>query len=306
MDALSEVISYLKPQAAITGSTECYSPWSIEFSGYNYVKFGFVVEGECYLSTRGLKPVKLEEGDAWILIRPVNFTIATDLKLPSVSSEEVFKTPGPKHYVGKKTAQSSRTSVYGGRLDFDQLNASFVLDNLPKVIVLKAEQSSTTLKHILKVLQSEFLSTQMGSRIIIESTIQLVFIEALRNLDFKQLKGGSLKGLAHPEIGKVINEIHKDIKRDWTVTELSKIYGASRSSFAASFKMTVGVSPMDYLQRWRMIHAKEALKVGNSRISEIAYSVGYESVTAFSTAFSKVVGQSPKAFRINYTEEGAV
>ena len=302
MDALSEVISYLKPTATMTGSTEGYSPWALEFSKYEYVKFGFVVEGECWLSTKGAKNVLLEQGDAWILIRPINFTIGSDLKAPVSSMEEVFKGKGPKYTVGKKTAKSQKTTVFGGRLDFDHFNASFVLDNLPQIIVLKSKDASNTLKNILKIFQDETQSMQMGSKIVIDTLIQLIFVETLRTINFENLKGGSLKGLAHPDISKVINEIHKDIKRDWTVADLSKVYGASRSSFAASFKTTVGISPMEYLQRWRMIHAKEALKNSQMRVSEIAYSVGYESVTAFSTAFSKVVGQPPKSFRESFLD----
>ncbi len=297
MDALSEVITFLKPRAFITGSTEAYSPWAIEFTNYNYVKFGFVSEGECLLSAKGIKDVLLEQGDAWILIKPMDFTIGSDLEGSIISSEEVFKGKGPKYTVGKKSSLSIRTTIYGGRLDFDHLNASFVLDNLPRIIVLKGKTASSNLKNILKILQNETLLPQCGGKIVIETLIQLVFVEALRSMDFKNLKGGSLKGLTHPDMGRVLNAIHKDLKRNWTVAELSKIYGASRSTFAAYFKTMVGVSPMDYLQRWRMMYAKEALRNSQMRISEVAYSVGYESVTAFSTAFSKVVGESPKRFR---------
>jgi AraC-like DNA-binding protein len=302
MDALSEVITFLKPKAYITGTTEAYSPWTLEFTGYDYVKFGFIVEGECLLSAKGIKNVLLEQGDAWILIKPLVFKLGSDLAGPVLSSEDVFKGEGPNYIIGKKNSRSSRTTIYGGRLDFDHLNASFVLDNLPQIIVLKAKTASNNLKNILKVLQDETQSPQCGGKVVIESLIQLVFVEALRSLDFKNLKGGSLKGLTHPDIGRVLNAIHRDLKKNWTVAELSKIYGASRSSFAATFKNTVGVSPMDYLQRWRMMHAKEALRNGQMRVSEIAYSVGYESVTAFSTAFSKVVGQGPKSFRENSIE----
>lgn len=301
MDALSDVLTFLKPKAAITGSTECYSPWGIEFTGYDYVKFGFMVEGECYLSAKGIKSVLLEEGDAWILIRPVEFIISSDLKVPAVSSVQFFKSPGPKFIIGKKSTKNLRTTVYGGRLDFDQLNAAFILDNLPRIIVLKASEASDTLKSILKALQDETKSMQMGRNFVIESLIQLVFVEALRSMDFDKLKGGSLKGLAHPNLSKVINAIHRDYKKNWSVLDLSKIYGASRSGFAATFKTIVGVSPMDYLMRWRMIQAKEAFVSGDKRVSEIAYSVGYDSVTAFSTAFSKVMGQSPSSFRENYS-----
>jgi AraC-like DNA-binding protein len=297
MDALSEIISFLRPKAAITGVTEGHSPWGILFSGYDYVKFGFISEGNCWLRYNGKQNILLEEGDAWILIKPLEFRVGSELQGPTVNSQDFFKGPGPRHISGKKTSKSEKCVVFGGCLYFDHMNSDLVLDNLPPVIVLKKDHVSNSLKSILGVLQHESQTSSMGSKVVIETLIQLIFVEAIRTMDFEKLKIGILKGLNHPEIYKVINAIHKDFKKNWSVADLAKIYGASRSSFAANFKANVGMSPMDYLQRWRMIHAKEALRHGHQRISDIAYSVGYESVTAFSTAFSKVVGQPPKSFR---------
>ncbi|RYZ50506.1 MAG: AraC family transcriptional regulator [Proteobacteria bacterium] len=297
MDALSEIISLLRPKAAIAGVTESYSPWGIQFSGYDYVKFGFISEGDCWLTMKGQKNVLLEEGDAWILIRPLTFRVGSEVEGPTAMSEDFFRVSKPRYITGKPSLKNRKSVIFGGGLYFDQTNSGLVLDNLPPVIVLKKEQVSNSLKSIMGVLQYESHTSAMGSKVVIEALIQLIFIEAIRTMDFNNLKIGILKGLNHPEINKVIDAIHKDYKRDWTVAELAKIYGASRSSFAANFKSTLGMSPMEYVQRWRMIHAKEALRHGQQRISDIAYSVGYESVTAFSTAFSKVVGQAPKAYR---------
>lgn len=297
MDALSEIISFLRPKAAVTGITECYSPWGILFSGYDYVKFGFISEGSCWLTLKGKKNVLLEEGDAWILIKPKEFRIGSELNGPTVHSDDFFKSGGPRYISGKKTSKNYKSVIFGGGLYFDHINAELVLENLPSVIVLKKNNVTHTLKNILEILQYESQYPTIGTKVVIETLIQLIFVEAIRTMDFNNLNIGILKGLTHPEINKVINAIHRDYKKDWSVLELAKIYGASRSSFAANFKSVVGMSPMDYLQRWRMFHAKEALRYGQQRVSEIAYSVGYESVTAFSTAFSKVEGLSPRNFR---------
>lgn len=297
MDAFSEIISFLKPKAAITGVTESYSPWGIKFSGYDYVKFGFISEGQCWLSFKGKKDLLLEEGDAWILIKPLDFRVGSEPSGPTVLSEDFFKVGGPRFIAGKKTAKNLKCVIFGGGLYFNQINSGLVIDNLPSVIILKKKDVSESLKSIMGVLQNETQTSGVGSKVVIEILIQLVFVEAIRTLDFKTLKIGILKGLSHPEINKVINSIHKNFKRDWTVEELAKVYGSSRSTFATAFKSTVGMSPMEYLQRWRMILAQDALRHGHERISDIAYSVGYESVTAFSTAFSRVVGEAPKSFR---------
>jgi AraC-like DNA-binding protein len=68
----------------------------------------------------------------------------------------------------------------------------------------------------------------------------------------------------------------------------------SRSSFALKFKETVGDSPMEYLTRWRMLLAGDKLANSSDSISVIALSLGYESESAFSTAFKRAMGCSPR------------
>lgn len=70
--------------------------------------------------------------------------------------------------------------------------------------------------------------------------------------------------------------------------------GMSRSSFALKFRETVGVPAMDYLTRWRMLLASDRLENSDDPISAIAPSLGYESESAFSTAFKPVIGRSPR------------
>jgi len=70
----------------------------------------------------------------------------------------------------------------------------------------------------------------------------------------------------------------------------------SRSTFALKFKATVGASPMEYLTRWRMLLAGDRLTHSGDPISVIALSLGYESESAFSTAFKRVMGCSPRQY----------
>ena len=69
----------------------------------------------------------------------------------------------------------------------------------------------------------------------------------------------------------------------------------SRSTFYARFQREIGVTPMDYVTGWRMALAKQLLrqKVATAKIAE---RVGYGSVSAFSTAFSRYAGMSPGAY----------
>jgi AraC-like DNA-binding protein len=90
--------------------------------------------------------------------------------------------------------------------------------------------------------------------------------------------------------------MHKDVARGWTVASLSALCGVSRSTFATRFREIVGVGPIDYLLRWRMALAKDELRLARSTIAEIGFAIGFQSASAFSTAFSRSVGCSPKDF----------
>jgi AraC-like DNA-binding protein len=107
---------------------------------------------------------------------------------------------------------------------------------------------------------------------------------------------GWLFALADPQIRAAIASMHDDPARKWTLQDLAKRAGMSRSTFALKFKQTVGSSPMEYLTRWRMLLAADRLAHSNDSISMVAPSLGYESESAFSAAFKKIMGCSPRQY----------
>jgi AraC-like DNA-binding protein len=72
----------------------------------------------------------------------------------------------------------------------------------------------------------------------------------------------------------------------------------SRTSFAQRFKSLVGMPPLEYLTRWRMTIARQALRREGANLATIAMSIGYESDTAFSLAFKRQFGGSPGRYRL--------
>lgn len=107
---------------------------------------------------------------------------------------------------------------------------------------------------------------------------------------------GLLHGLRDPVTAKALRAMHTAVGHDWTVESLAKLCGVSRSAFVTRFHAVVGVSPIAYLLRRRMALAKEALGSGTARMEEVAFSIGDKSGSAFSTAFTRAVGCSPRQF----------
>jgi AraC-like DNA-binding protein len=90
--------------------------------------------------------------------------------------------------------------------------------------------------------------------------------------------------------------MHEDPAHRWTLRALASRAGMSRSTFAEKFKERVGASPMEYLTRWRMLLAGDRLATSADPIAAIALSLGYESESAFSTAFKRVMASSPRQY----------
>jgi transcriptional regulator GlxA family with amidase domain len=108
---------------------------------------------------------------------------------------------------------------------------------------------------------------------------------------------GWLRALRDDGIGVALRAMHADVAHPWTVAELARISLMSRSALAHSFRRQVGVAPREYLIRWRMSLARDALAQDAVSIAELARATGYRSESAFSSAFRREVGLSPSAYR---------
>ena len=137
-----------------------------------------------------------------------------------------------------------------------------------------------------------------GKTTLSDRLLEITLVEVLREKadGVNTMRPGLLEGLRHPQIRVALTLIHNDTKYPWTVSELARRSGMSRSAFAARFSQTVGAPPIDYLAGWRMSLAKAALASATQPLSDIAELAGYQSVSAFSTAFSRTIGCSPTAY----------
>ncbi|MEX3980774.1 helix-turn-helix transcriptional regulator [Paraburkholderia sp. EG287A] len=116
------------------------------------------------------------------------------------------------------------------------------------------------------------------------SLANIVLVNILRaHLAASSGPTGWLGALSDPGIGSALKMVHGDMARRWKVDELASKVGMSRTAFIERFKDLVGLPPLEYLIRWRMTIARDALKTGNDHLASIAAAVGYASETTFSS-----------------------
>ena len=108
---------------------------------------------------------------------------------------------------------------------------------------------------------------------------------------------GWLAGARDPFIGQALALMHKKPADPWTVEELARRVGLSRTRFAERFHHFLGEPPMAYLARWRVKLGAELLHSTADSVAEVAANVGYGSEAAFNRAFKRELDCPPAQFR---------
>ncbi len=105
------------------------------------------------------------------------------------------------------------------------------------------------------------------------------------------------RGTRDPVVGPALDAIHEHLDQAWTVGSLAARAGVSRAHFATRFTEVMGQTPLGYLTEWRMYTAEELLAEPDAGVARVADAVGYSDAAAFSTAFKRLRGMSPREFR---------
>jgi AraC-like DNA-binding protein len=175
-----------------------------------------------------------------------------------------------------------------------------LLEALPRMLLSKMPATAQSwLSNMLRVAAEEAGRGDAGSESLLAKLAELMFVEVVRQyvVHLPEDSRGWLSGLKHRHVGHALRLIHGQPEKPWTLAELAREVGLSRSVFADRFALYVGVSPMHYLGRWRMQLAIRHLCIPGVSVAQAGAEVGYESEAAFSRAFKKYVGVPPGSWR---------
>ena len=296
VDPLSQLIALLRPQALQWRVVEAHNAWTLRFPAVNAVVFGQVLEGPLRVDRADGQQFDLGPGDFMLMAAPPSWTAQP----PGGGPTTAFQS-----YIDEPTCLLSAdpcpkiTRFLAGYFVFAAENADLLTNLMLPLIQVHADQvAAGRLGILLQLLGEEAGVSRPGRALVLDRLLEITLVEVLRQNQsgMDTLRHGLLEGLRHPQISIALKLMHNDAKYPWTVSELARRSGMSRSAFAARFSDTVGTPPIDYLAGWRMSLAKSALVSGTEPMSDIAELAGYQSVSAFSTAFSRAVGCAPTVF----------
>ncbi|RWM07080.1 MAG: AraC family transcriptional regulator [Mesorhizobium sp.] len=297
MDPLSDVLSLLKPQSNVSAGFDAGGDWSIEFPRNIGIKCYAVVSGQCWLAVEDVpEPVHLAAGDCFLLPGGRPFRLASDLKVKPVGAHTIF----PPARAGGVVTYNGGGDVFlvGSRFVLSGRHADILLKMMPPIIHIRRDEDKAALRWSVERMMQELSEGQPGGFLVAQHLSHMMLVQALRLHMAEGPNGGVgwLFALADRQMGAAIGAMHEDPAHRWTLQDLAERAGMSRSNFALKFKEMVGTSAMEYLTRWRMLLAGERLANSSEHTSVIALSLGYESESAFSTAFKRVMGASPRQY----------
>ncbi|MBU6455387.1 MAG: AraC family transcriptional regulator [Cyanobacteria bacterium REEB67] len=297
MDPFSQIIKLLKPQAIFWRVVEANDAWTISFRPTNIVVFGQLIEGTCHVEREDGICLDLEAGDFLLMAAPPNWTMnAFGGGTVAVDFQAVIENPGLLHSSARTTQV---TRFMAGNFAFSAANRDLISTlMLPIVVVRGKEITADRLGALLATFGDEVTGDRPGRSLILDRLLELILIEALRYrpADIGDGRSSLLAGLADPKIGNALRLMHSDPKQPWTLAAIAHEVGMSRSAFASRFAELVGIPPIEYLSNWRMTLAKSALVSSEMPMIDIAEMAGYQSVSAFSSAFKRETGLSPTVY----------
>ena len=295
MDPLSDVLSLLKPRTYAAGGFGSAVASSIGFPEHDGIKCYAVVFGEIWLVVAGVaEPVRLAAGDCFLLPRGRPFHLTTDLDLEPMD----YRTFLASRVEAAASDGETGSFIVGGHFALGGGPAEVLLGVLPPIVHIRKEADKAALRWSMERMMQELRDPAPGGVLVLQHLAQMMLVQALRAHLAEGVDGGVgwLFALSDRQMGAAIGALHADPAHRWTLQALAERAGMSRSTFALKFKATVGSSPMDYLTRWRMLLAGDRLTNSGDPISVISPALGYESESAFSTAFKRVMGCSPRQY----------
>jgi AraC-like DNA-binding protein len=328
-DTLSDVLRSVRLRSAVFYYVSCDGAWVAEApasrdiaaavmpEAEHVIEYHVLTAGECWAALAGEPGLKMQRGDAVMLAHGDAHVMSSAPGLRADADVRGFFTMGRLqrpfriHYDGTAppqvdvagelpppAAETCAASFVCGFIGCDVRPFNPLLATLPRLLHLPADGGAWA-EQFARFAAAESAAMRPGSEALLERLSEMMFVDAIRrHVDrMPEQSTGWLAGLRDRFVGRALALLHERPAADWTVEELSRQVGLSRSALHDRFVALIGQAPMQYLTNWRMQVASRLLLEGRASVASVALDVGYDSEAAFARAFKRLVGMPPATWR---------
>lgn len=266
------------------------------------ILFHIVARGSCWVEVADGERHWARQGDVIVLPYGDRYAMGGEAPAERVSILTLLDAPPWQVMpVIRHGGGGPRTDVVCGYLLSDDPLFDPAMRALPSVFVVRlpAGPAAGWVQASIAYSVEEAAPSNRSTSVISTRLPELVLIEVLR-VHLATAPGvdhGWIAALRDPVLAPALSLLHGDPARRWTVADLASGAAVSRSLLDARFRQVLARSPIRYLTEWRMHLAEELLATSDVAVVTVARRVGYDSEEAFSRAFKRERGLSPRHWR---------
>ncbi len=322
-DTLSDVLRGVRLRGAVFFYVSGNSGWVAEappateiapllMRGVEHVmEYHAVAQGSCWAGIPGGPSVQLFAGDVVMFPQGDAHVVSSapgmrgNADFGWLSREKVDRLPLRIAYNGRDVLRAAPpeadadATIVCGFLGCDLRPFNPLIAALPRMLHLRATDDDAWIARFTQRAVAESHARRPGGEAMLARMSEMMFVDAVRRYadGLPAQSAGWLVGLRDRFIGRALALMHGQPARDWTIDELGRRVGLSRSALHERFVQLIGVPPIQYLAQWRMQAAARLLLETRATVAAIALDVGYDSEAAFARAFKRQVGKPPAAWR---------
>jgi AraC family transcriptional regulator, alkane utilization regulator len=319
MDALSDVLQVVRLGGAVYLHGEFTAPWSVAGSSNSelcatflppterIISYHLVTDGSCWaqLVDDPQSAMQVHAGELLVVPQGEEHIMASSLDVEPVSAaptlaDHLDTSPGELLRLSYGGGGAS-THLLCGFIACDETLSNPLIAMLPRIfkVDMRNDPRSAWIESSLQFAAAEAADWRAGSSIVLGKLSELLFVEAVRRCidSMPSTSEGWLAGTRDRFVGRALALMHAQPAYTWTVEELARRVGLSRSALAQRFADLIGQPPMQYLTRWRLQLAAKQLTNASKPLLAIAAQIGYESEAAFNRAFKREFGMPPSSWR---------
>jgi AraC-like DNA-binding protein len=300
-DALSDLLSSVKVHSAVYCVSDLRAPWGFHVADSAVAKFHLMLEGSCRVTLDAGAHTEISRGDLVLLAGGAGHSVRDQ---PGSSVRELERIladhpvdDGRLEYGGR----GRRTRLVCGGFQLADSASAGLLATLPPLIRVKAGDGDLDhwLRPMLEMVTNETDQARPGSSAMFAKLADVFLAQAVRSYLLGPDAGERLEftHLRDPAIAKAVRLLASRPHETWTVGDLARSVGMSRTTFSSRFRQLVGDPPMRYLASVRMRRAADYLATTNHSLFAIARRTGYDSEASLSRAFKREFGVSPGDYR---------
>jgi AraC-like DNA-binding protein len=314
VDAFSQILSGVVLKGALFFNAEFSAPWGfIAPAGQELARllapdaqhlliYHFLLEGSGVVRLGNDVPIRLEPGDVIVVPHGDAHEMCSAQGVALKLSDAMKTKLQARDLSALQTGGGGEVARFVcGFMVCDPLLCRPILQSLPPAfkVNLRTDRSGHFLENAMLHLVEETASGDVGSEAVLAKMSEALFVDTLRRYlaSLPQQEVGWLAAARDPIIGKSLMLLHTRTQHPWTIAELAREVGMSRSSLVERFTKYLSEPPMSYLTRWRLQLAARALASTSRGVAGIAEDVGYESEAAFNRAFKREFGSPPARYR---------